>query len=173
MPDIIPGLTDRFLLSDTDAQWIKNELNLWDANIKKRSIKIKIAYKDLLLKRLKDPGVSQGKYDEFAGKIPCYCGWNYARLRANGDLNTCLKSHRMPMGNMYQSDFISCWNGSSWQEFREKSLAFPKDKEFFKLIGNDDGDDAGCSRSCDNFLVNNSTNKIARFFISAPRHKSQ
>ncbi len=85
------------------------------------------------------------------------------RLRANGDLNSCLKSHRMRIGNIYSSNFAACWNGPLQQDFREKSLAIPKDRGFFKFIGNCTSDEVGCARVCDNVLVNQSMNRFARF----------
>jgi MoaA/NifB/PqqE/SkfB family radical SAM enzyme len=68
----------------------------------------------------------------------------------NGDVNACLKAHRIPVGNLYQENFCKIWNGEKQQHFRKKTLVYKKDNPFFRLIGNDpDIKEAGCYKSCD------------------------
>jgi hypothetical protein len=96
------------------------------------------------------------EYDsDFIDKLPCYVGWTYARILADGNVNSCLKSHRFPVGNLYEQSFTEIWNGARQREFRQHALAPSKAADpFFRLIGNDPKCQVGCYKSCDNLGEN-------------------
>jgi MoaA/NifB/PqqE/SkfB family radical SAM enzyme len=162
--DTLPGTTDSLLLNNNQLNLLKSDflsiIRQSDSNNKD----FKIINKELFLRRLNCPGASLGKYDIFVDKTPCYSGWTFLRLRANGDLNSCLKSHRIPIGNIYKESFGSIWNNVLQQEFRKKCLSIPKDKEFFNVFGNGAPGDIGCRRSCDNILINEHAGRITKYF---------
>ncbi|MBI4567464.1 MAG: hypothetical protein HY719_03615, partial [Planctomycetes bacterium] len=75
-------------------------------------------------------------------------------------VNSCLKSHRFPIGNLYQSRFHDIWAGARQNFFREKANVCEKSDPFFRLIGNDpDTKVSGCLKSCDdigrNLVIDN------------------
>lgn len=161
--DVIPGVTDLFLLNKEQINFIKQD---FDDMVKKQYTKdsrIKIANKNLFLKRISNHRACFGEYDSSVYRIPCYAGWTFLRLRANGDFNSCLKSHHLPIGNIYKENFISVWNNFLQQEFRKKSLNIPKDSEYFRFMGNGNNGDIGCSRICDNILVNANLHGVIKY----------
>jgi len=160
VPDVIPGITDSFLLSKEQLKSLKHEYINLSGKLK---IKSYFFNKELFIRRISNPNAAYGEYDTLVERIPCYTGWLFLRLRANGDLNSCLKSHRIPIGNLYRENFSSAWNGLLQQRFREKGLSISKDKEYFKVIGNSFDEDIGCKRACDNILTNEHLYKIIKY----------
>lgn len=163
IPDLIPGVTDSFLLSNVQLNLLKQDFIKILRNLDGKNRGIKIINKNIFLRRISNHKACYGEYDSSIERVPCYAGWTFLRLKANGDFNSCLKSHRIPIGNIYKDSFFSVWNGSLQQEFREKGLSITKDKEYFKVIGNSFADDIGCKRVCDNILTNEHLYKIIRF----------
>lgn len=165
VPDLIPGATDSFLLNKEQLSFVKQELINIAKNLNRRNYKTKIINKDIFLKRTSSCRACFGEYDTFIERIPCYAGWIFLRLRANGDFNSCLKSHHIPIGNIYKDSFLSVWNGSLQQEFRKKSLSIPRDRDYFRAIGNGPNEGIGCNRICDNILVNEHLHKIIKYLF--------
>jgi MoaA/NifB/PqqE/SkfB family radical SAM enzyme len=162
--DVIPGATDRLLLNADQLCCLKKDIS----DLAKKGIpggKVNVVNKRLFLRRLLSPGAAFGEYDIETARKPCYAGWIFLRLRANGDFNSCRKSHRFPIGNIYQESFSSIWNNALQKEFREKGARLPKDREFFKRFGNGCDEGIGCRRSCDNALLNEHAYQIAKFLI--------
>lgn len=157
--DTIPGKTDALLL---DARQIE-ELRDKTARIKSATSQegyydgIQLIGFDAFLRRIASfYDVASATYDRSAiDTIPCYIGWYFSRITANGDVNGCLKAHRIPVGNIYRESFRKIWNGEKQSEFRRKTLAEEKQDSFFRLIGNDpDIQEAGCYKSCDDIQRN-------------------
>lgn len=165
VPDVIPGVTDSFLLNEGQLKFLKQDFINIVKNHDSKYLAVKIFNKDIFLKRISSPRACFGEYDSFVDKIPCYAGWVFLRLRANGNLNSCLKSHRVPIGNIYENDFSSIWNNPLQQEFRKKSLSIHKDKDYFRFIGNGNNGDIGCKRVCDNMLVNKQLHKVLKYIF--------
>ena len=163
--DVIPGETDSFLLNKYQLSLLRANFIGLVKNIKKKRYKIKIVNKERFLKRISNPSACYGEYDSYVKGTPCYSGWLFLRLRANGDFNSCLKSHRIPIGNLYNESIFSVWNNLLQQKFRRESLCIPKNEEYFKFIGNGNGDNVGCKRICDNISVNEYVDKVARYFL--------
>jgi hypothetical protein len=82
--------------------------------------------------------------------MPCYVGWFFARILPDGNVNSCLKSHRIPVGNIYKHSFRDIWLSDKQAEFRKKTMVYIKDDPYFSLIGNDPSAKVGCYKSCDN-----------------------
>ena len=89
--------------------------------------------------------------------IPCFAGWTYARVMADGRVIPCLKAHRVPSGNVHDEPFAAIWGGARQQAFRRATRAARKAGPLFAQIGNDDGAACGCERGCDNLEENRRT----------------
>jgi len=165
VPDVIPGVTDLFLLNKEQLNFVKQEFINIVKSLNSKNHRIKIDNKNIFLKRISNPQACFGEYDTSIDRIPCYAGWTFLRLRANGDFNSCLKSHRVPIGNIYKDNFLSTWNNFLQQEFRVNSLKVPKNKEYFRFMGNSNDKDIGCKRICDNILVNEHLHKIIKYLL--------
>jgi cyclic pyranopterin phosphate synthase len=147
--DAVPGTTDRFLLTGEQLKVLHKDFLELAGHTKR----VRIVNKDIFLKRIRNPFACYGEYDTLFGQLPCCTGWLFLRLRANGDFNSCLKSHRMPIGNIYKDNFYEVWNSSKQQEFRQKSSSFSRDRDYFRLMGNAHNN-RGCRTMCDNLLLN-------------------
>jgi len=156
--DIIPGITDSFLLSKEQLEALRKDFIKVSRNLSNK----RIFNAKLFLKRISNPLASCGEYDTSIDQSSCCVGWLFLRLRANGDFNSCLKSHRIPIGNIYKDSFSSVWDNALQREFRSKSLSADKDKEYFKQIGSFTDRGIGCKRVCDNILMNISLKRIIK-----------
>lgn len=148
--DAISGYTDSLLLSDEQ----RNELlNLVDSL--KNNNGFMLFDFDEFVRKISSEGAPRGDYDkDIVDTIPCYAGWLFARLNADGSINSCLKSHRIPVGNIYEQGFSQIWNSEKQREFRMKTRQFKKDDPYFSLIGNEPNTKIGCWRGCDDFGMN-------------------
>ena len=144
--DTIPGATDRLTL-DQDQ---RREILANCEQILKRNNKVQVLNMEHFMRRLSDACANQAQYDSgFLGKSPCYVGWVFSRIMPDGDVNFCLKAHRIPVGNLYKNSFREIWNSKTQREFRERALKFDKSDSFFHFIGNDKDCEVGCYKSCD------------------------
>ncbi len=151
--DTIPGKTEGLLLNDKETNVLLKECK--DLKDKYASDgfkdKIRLLGFEQFMRRISNRDAAPAEYDSnFIGAIPCYAGWAFVRILADGNVNSCLKSHRFPVGNILDQDFQKIWNGSLQRYFREKTVCFEKDPSFFSLIGNDPDSKMGCYKSCDN-----------------------
>ena len=143
--DTIPGATDKLVL-DQDQRL---EILAQCERILKRNNKVQVLMEHFM-RRLSDACADQAQYDSgFLGKSPCYVGWVFSRIMPDGDVNFCLKAHRIPVGNLYENSFHEIWNSAKQKEFRQKALKFDPTDGFFQLIGNDKDCKMGCYKSCD------------------------
>lgn len=151
--DTIPGKTDKLLLNDKERQF------LYEQCIRLKEKYINLEFKDKIklfgfeefMRRISNIDAKNAKYDSnIIGAIPCYAGWAFVRILADGNVNSCLKSHRFPVGNILNENFRTIWNGQLQRRFREKTLQFDKSEPFFSFIGNDENSRIGCYKSCDN-----------------------
>jgi len=156
--DVLPSVTEKYLLNIEELQYLRRDF-LRLAKTKKGA---RIINGDLFLRRISNPAAVKGEYDTLIGERPCCTGWIFLRLRSNGDFNSCLKSHRRPLGNLHQEGFNEVWNGSKQRCFRQKGLALPRDWDYFRWMGNFD-DTQGCRRLCDNNLLNTRVYCLSRF----------
>jgi len=120
---------------------------------------------DSFIKRLSPKEATQGRYEtRTVLNQPCYVGWCFLRILADGSVIPCLKAHRMPSGNLYQHSIKDIWNSEAQQLFRKKSFALDSEDAYFKMIGNDPSASFGCINSCDNIQINvDMHNRFAKF----------
>ncbi len=150
--DTIPGKTDKLLLNDKETRvLLENCRELKEKYDRDFKDKIQLLGFEQFMRRISNIDAVSAEYDSnIIGKIPCYAGWAFVRILADGNVNSCLKSHRFPVGNILDQDFSKIWNGSSQRYFREKTVKFEQSDSFFSLIGNDPNSGMGCHKSCDN-----------------------
>jgi MoaA/NifB/PqqE/SkfB family radical SAM enzyme len=151
--DTIPGKTDRLLLNDKERGILledcKRLKEKYDSPYFKDRIKL-FGFEEFM-RRISNVDAKVAEYDSnIIGTIPCYTSWVFVRILADGNVNSCLKSHRFPVGNILDQKFSEIWNGSLQRRFREKAFRFDKNDSFFSLIGNDPDSIMGCYKSCDN-----------------------
>ncbi|MFC1514916.1 radical SAM protein [Candidatus Omnitrophota bacterium] len=151
--DTIPGKTDRLLLAVAERQSLSEACGRAKAKYESsqgNGTIILFGFEEFM-RRISNADAQTAEYDsDVIGAIPCYAGWTYVRILADGNVNSCLKSHRFPVGNILERRFKKIWNDSQQRCFREKTLRFDKNDPFFRLIGNDPDSQIGCYRSCDN-----------------------
>ncbi|MBU1863694.1 MAG: SPASM domain-containing protein [Candidatus Omnitrophica bacterium] len=149
--DTIPGKTDKLLLSEKQAEELLFMAKKLKEQFDNENNTICLENYETFLRRLSSSCQGNGEYDrDIMQTIPCYAGWTFARIVATGDVNSCLKSHRIPIGNLHKETFRSLWNSARQQEFRRKTRRFDIHDPYFRLIGNDTNAAVGCFRSCDN-----------------------
>lgn len=88
---------------------------------------------------------SSQKYDYEVDKIPCYAGFIYSRILANGDILPCCKAINLPMGNINKNSFKEIWQNNNYREFRSHAND-KKNNPYFAPIN--------CYKSCDNLGMN-------------------
>jgi len=124
--------------------------------IKSRSIKdsIQLEFFDGFLRRLSKSrkDFEKGEYDKHdIDKIPCYVGWIFSRVLADGSVVPCCKTVTKKMGNINQAPFRDIWNSSVYSEFRARAKYLTKSVDYFKSIG--------CEKECDNLMHNEDMHK--------------
>ncbi len=155
--DTIPQATDILLLN---SQQQKELLRICQRIMRRReegwAREVILFNFEQFYHRIASPeNVVKGLYDKWIiGKIPCYIGWVFTRILPDGNVNGCLKAHRIPLGNIFQNRFSEIWNSPRYRWFREKTLRFDEDDPFFSLIGNDPQCKVGCYKSCDDLQRN-------------------
>ena len=159
--DQISGETDSLLLSRAEQQELiislkeikqnTDRYNIYRDPQTKRSIKITNFTE--FFDKLSDPEVAEGVYDRKAlRKMPCYMGWQYTRIMADGRVIPCCKGHRLPMGNINRKGFNEVWDSSSYRKFRYNGKVLSKEDPYFAVMS-DDPRKKGCS-NCDNVMHN-------------------
>lgn len=154
--DTIPKATDSLILTDVQRkQVVKSAKNIDERLRTKDKNKIKVLGFEQFVRRVSNTDAKRAKYDkDILSDMPCYIGWLFARILADGNVNFCLKAHRIPVGNVYANSFLDIWNNRKQQEFRKRALCASKDDVFFSFIGNDPNALVGCYKSCDDLARN-------------------
>ncbi len=89
----------------------------------------------------------KGEYDaSVIDSLPCYVGWIFCRILANGDVVPCCRGSDMPMGNINTDGFRKVWQSDKYTEFRVKAKNLSKKDPYFAPIG--------CHKTCDNLMHN-------------------
>ena len=150
MMDPVEGRTEVLLLNEEQRCELIKEINKVMGYVNKKNaefgVELKVNALDQFLRRVSNEESKKGKYDSnIVDTIPCYAGWTFARIMANGDILSCLKSHLMPIGNIYKQSFKEAWYSKKQGLFREKSRCKKSDPYFSKI---------NCYKSCDNLGTN-------------------
>ena len=158
--DVISGKTDILLLNEEQKKFVVEEVikqkNRIDKFNQQHGGRVTfIEQYDSFIKRMSSQKAAKGEYEEnTVGQRPCYVGWVFARVLANGDVNPCLKAHKISIGNIYKQSFKEIWNSQKEQTFRNKALKLDRRDGYFKIIGNNPDSEFGCLNSCDNIQIN-------------------
>ncbi len=89
----------------------------------------------------------RGEYDaEVIDALPCYVGWIFCRILANGDVVPCCRGSDFPLGNINTDGFRKTWTSPRYAEFRIKAKTLSKRDPYFAPIG--------CHMTCDNLMHN-------------------
>lgn len=150
--DIIPGATDKLLINREQSRELIDKCNILKSRMDRGEFRnrLEILNWDHFYRRASSLFALEGQYDKgLVDGLPCYVGWTFARILADGNVNSCLKSHRFPVGNIYNEKFSKIWNSPSQIEFRKNALKDKENNPFFALIGNDPDSRLGCYKSCD------------------------
>jgi MoaA/NifB/PqqE/SkfB family radical SAM enzyme len=141
--DPVPEITDHFLMSSSEAEIAVKLIDKVKTKIKNNKSGITVLGIDDFRRRLTTKQVQTGNYDqELVGSMPCYVAWDTVRILANGDVASCLKSDKTPIGNLFQHNFRELWNSPQEQQFRYNAVHLPKSDPFFvKTL---------CYKTCDN-----------------------
>ncbi|MFA5146524.1 MAG: radical SAM protein [Candidatus Omnitrophota bacterium] len=151
--DTIPHKTDVLLLSKEERDEVLDQFNKAKDRIAYLGEygKLEFSQLPLFLKRLSSEDALRGEYDrKILENTPCYAGWLFTRIMADGNVIGCLKAHRIPVGNLHKERFPDIWNGQRQAYFRMKTKSARKEDPAFALIGNDPNSAIGCFRGCDN-----------------------
>jgi anaerobic magnesium-protoporphyrin IX monomethyl ester cyclase len=155
--DTIPDATDALMLNDGQRQAVLVDCNKINQRLETGDLKnkIKVLQFEQFIRRMDNAAAKTAQYDnDILNQMPCYMGWLFARILADGNVNFCLKAHRIPVGNIYAHDFIQIWNNRKQQEFRKRAMSLPKEDVFFSFIGNDPNVKVGCFKGCDDLARN-------------------
>jgi MoaA/NifB/PqqE/SkfB family radical SAM enzyme len=159
MVDIVPGKTNSLALSPADLKELVEIMERVEHEIHSRQkrglIQPKLLYASEFKRRVSSPNAPQGKYDQpVIDTLPCYAGWYFSRILANGNVVGCLGTNTK-IGSIYQDAFRNIWISSSQAEFRARCRE-SKNSAYFA--------DRKCLSSCDhrehNVRVNKYLNRI-------------
>jgi MoaA/NifB/PqqE/SkfB family radical SAM enzyme len=159
--DIIPDRTESLALAADQRDALLRKLSRFPkvakALEKKYNHCAHIIHLDNFIKRIENKGADTGDYDTelLDGLSSCYAGWAFARVLATGDVNSCLKSFKIPIGNIHKKSFKQIWLGEKQKRFRQHTRHYDPFDRFFLNMGNDRStDNQGCIKCCDNLGLN-------------------
>ena len=149
--DTIPDRTDALLLDEKQRQWLYEEaLRIRDWIEGEKPPRLHLFKYDQFLRRISGEHTTTGEHDKtIIDSMPCTVGWQFARVMADGDLNSCLKAHRIPTGNLHQTSFKELWTSEAQRRWRRTTNTLVKADPWFGNIGNDPEARIGCYKSCD------------------------
>ncbi|MBU0666322.1 MAG: radical SAM protein [Nanoarchaeota archaeon] len=140
--DTIKGKTDNLLLNKEQQQELQKQINEFKSNKHTRVFGL-----ERFKTRLKEEKTSKGYYDQkLVDSIPCYAGYSYARIMADGRVIPCCKAAKHPLGNINKKSFKEIWFSKKYDEFRIKAKNLKKSNPYFKKIN--------CYKGCDNYIEN-------------------
>jgi len=148
--DPIEGRTDGLLLQPPQVMEINAQLD----RIERRNAalpqnrRLELENWDGFRRRINSAAEQQkGEYDAgVIDSLPCYVGWIFCRILANGDVVPCCRGADMPLGNINTDGFRKTWLSPRYTEFRVKALNLSKQDPYFAPIG--------CHKTCDNLMHN-------------------
>lgn len=162
MVDAVPGKTESLLLSEEEHKTVQESLARIKPHVDRHNLyrdpnsgkTIQLTNFHEFFVKMSQSDVEQGVYDLSAvNQVPCYIGWMYTRVMADGRVVPCCKGHRLPMGNLNDQRFIEIWNSKRYKIFRKKGLFEEKSSPYFSVMGDDGKGRTGCL-NCDNIMHN-------------------
>ncbi len=145
LADTRPGRTDSLRLS---AQEARGALELARTMVAESGRKPELLYfEDGFLRRLQALPEWADRCDKpRTDALPCFMGWYFARVLADGSVVPCCRAVHHVMGSVREQRFPDVWFGRAYNEFRWKSKHLPKTDPYFAGVG--------CDRQCDNLMHN-------------------
>ncbi len=148
--DPIEGYTDGLLLDQDHVVTVNAQLDriLQRNNALPERQRMELENWEGFRRRISSAGEQKdGAYDaDIIDKIPCYVGWIFCRILANGDIAPCCRGSDLPLGNINTDGFKKAWLGEKYAEFRQKAKTLSKRDPYFEPIG--------CHKTCDNLMHN-------------------
>jgi MoaA/NifB/PqqE/SkfB family radical SAM enzyme len=118
VPDTRELLLDESQLKEVDALLDRAEI---------RAGELSIGQGIRRFKKIIMPGLTTGKYTTgFYAQIPCYVGFNSARILETGDVIPCCGCYDLILGNVRQQSFRDIWFSKAYADFRRQSLCLDK-----------------------------------------------
>jgi len=153
--DVVPGATDPHGLTPAHAEAALAAIEPWLGRAEWRTPRLLGA--DALVQRLTNLAAGRDADAAEVHARPCFAGWTYARVMADGRVIPCLKAHRIPSGNIHDESFTAIWRGARQSTFRAATRHARKAGPLFAQIGNDPAHACGCELGCDNLEDNRRT----------------
>lgn len=169
--DTVPGRTDDLKLKKKHRKILADKIRKMPEQMEllRNKYNRDLGFKNYhsFLRRIENQDAEDANYDsDILDKLPsCYAGWTFARVLATGEVNSCLKSFKIPIGNINEKSFKEIWFGDKQKEFRKHTIDYDKENPYFCKMGNDIATDGqGCYKCCDNLgfnlLVHDKLNKL-------------
>ncbi len=169
--DTVPERTDILKLKAEHRKRVAEKVRVMPEQIlmfeKKHNHQLEFRNYHSFLRRMENPDANDANYDtDILDQLPsCYAGWTFSRVLATGDVNSCLKSFKIPIGNIYEKSFKEIWLGKKQQCFRKHTIDYDKNNPYFRNMGNDrESEGQGCYKICDNLgfnlLVNDKMSRL-------------
>ena len=148
--DTVPGKTDVLLFDDAARARLLDQSLALQRRLEASGDADRLFGFDHWLRRLRTEDVVDGRGDvSIVHTFPCTIGWTFLRVMPDGKVASCLKSHRIPIGNINEQRLPELWNNHQQREFRRRTNVLEKRDPWFSNIGNDPGVACGCEKSCD------------------------
>ena len=147
--DTIEGKTDTLLLSDDQRKEVFRMCLAIEKKNNRLSRRRRIFLDNFsgFKTRLQQETALFGKYDRIAvDSIPCYVGWIFCRIMADGKVAPCCRGVHLPMGDIYEKPFAEIWYSMQYNKFRLKAKDCDKSDPYFKNMD--------CQKTCDNHMHN-------------------
>ena len=147
--DPIPDYTDSLLLTQEQRQQVIHACqNILCKNNSLPSRKqLELDNFEGFFNRLHAQGAADGHYDEAdINELPCYIGWLFCRVMANGEVVPCCRGVELALGNLNEQGFKEIWFSKKYGRFRKMAKETEKSHPFFSSIG--------CGKTCDNRMHN-------------------
>ena len=132
MDNPLIGQTDRLLLNEEERKGLLTKA----LKIKERSKadNVQLEFFDGFLRRLSiaQKDFDKGQYDNnYIDRVPCYVGWSFSRILADGNVVPCCRGTKKIMGNIEKESFKTIWLSSQYNEFRSKAKYLSKHDAYF------------------------------------------
>ena len=148
--DTVPGKTDVLLFDEAARARLLEQSLALQSRLEASGDAGRLFGYDHWLRRLRTEDVVDGRGDSsIVHTFPCTIGWTFLRVMPDGKVASCLKSHRIPIGNINDERLPELWNNGKQREFRRKTNVLKKLDPWFSNIGNDPSAKCGCEKSCD------------------------
>ena len=170
--ETLPGLTEEHGITPAVAQRITDDLQGLDDRAVWR--KPRLMGRAPLEARLQAIAAGRLSDTDLVHQVPCFAGWTYSRVMADGRVIPCLKAHRLPSGNLHDASFTEIWTGSKQKAFRKAGRTLSKTDPLLSQVGNEEGNLCGCERGCDNLAENLRTSSrvdsLSRLELAVLKH---